>query len=94
MNYDETILKRITSCAVFGYDYNKIMNVLDLDEKQQKEFLKDIQNPQHQVSRSYRKGIDQADFAIDSALFQKVQKGDLKALAIFEERREKLKHKS
>lgn len=88
MKYDDNILKKVTACGIFQYDVQRVINVLDLNADDEKQFIIDFANPDHPVSKAFKKGIDQAEFAIDSALFQKVQKGDLKALALYNERRE------
>ena len=71
--------------GTLGYPLSKIINVLDIDDI--KQFTKDFDNPKSQVAISYQKGVDKADFVLDSKLFDMAKGGDLKALDKYEVRK-------
>ena len=85
MEYTEDFLKKMVQVGTLGYPLSKIMNVLDIEDE--KQFTKDFDNPKSQVAKNYQKGIDKADFILDSKLFEMAKNGDLKALAKYEERK-------
>lgn len=85
MEYNEDFLKKIVQMGTLGYPLSKIINVLDIDDI--KQFTKDFDNAKSKVSNSYQKGIDKADFVIDSKLFDMAKGGDLKALEKYEKRK-------
>lgn len=71
--------------GTLGYPLSKIINVLDVDDE--KQFTKDFDNPKSKVAVAYQKGVDKADFILDSKLFEMAKNGDLKALNKYEERK-------
>lgn len=71
--------------GTLGYPSSKIINVLDIDDE--KQFTKDFDNPRSEVAKAYKKGVDKADFIIDSKLFEMAKNGDLKALEKYEIRK-------
>jgi len=85
MEYTEDFLKKMVQCGTLGYPVSKIINVFDIDNEEQ--FVKDFDNKQSLVYKHYQKGIDKADFILDSKLFEMAKEGDLKALAKYEERK-------
>lgn len=85
MEYTEDFLKKMVQVGTLGYPLSKIINVLDIDDI--KQFTKDFDNPKSQVAISYQKGIDKADFVLDSKLFDMAKGGDLKALDKYEVRK-------
>lgn len=85
MEYSEDFLKKMVQVGTLGYPLSKIINVLDIDDI--KQFTKDFDNPKSQVAISYQKGVDKADFVLDSKLFDMAKNGDLKALAKYEGRK-------
>lgn len=85
MEYNEDFLKKMVQVGTLGYPLSKIINVLDIDDI--KQFTKDFDNPKSQVAISYQKGIDKADFVLDSKLFDMAKGGDLKALDKYEIRK-------
>ncbi len=85
MEYNEDFLKKMVQVGTLGYPLSKIINVLDIDDT--KQFTKDFDNPQSQVAISYQKGVDKADFVLDSKLFDMAKGGDLKALNKYEIRK-------
>ena len=68
-----------------SYPLSKIINVLDIEDH--KQFTKDFDNPKSKVAISYQKGVDKADFVLDSKLFDMAKGGDLKALDKYEARK-------
>lgn len=85
MEYDEDFLKKMVQLGTLGYPLSKIINVLDIDDI--KQFTKDFDNPKSKVAISYQKGVDKADFVLDSKLFDMAKGGDLKALDKYEVRK-------
>lgn len=85
MEYNEDFLKKMVQVGTLGYPLSKIINVLDIDDA--KQFTKDFDNPKSQVAISYQKGVDKADFVLDSKLFDMAKGGDLKALDKYETRK-------
>lgn len=85
MEYNEDFLKKIVQVGTLGYPLSKIINVLDIED--QKQFTKDFDNPKSRIAVAYQKGIDKADFVLDSKLFDMAKNGDLKALQKYEERK-------
>lgn len=88
MEYTEEFLKKIVGVGTLGYAIEKIINVLDIADKDVEAFRKDFNQPNSIVRRAYQKGIDKADYAIDMKLFDMAKNGDLKALYKYEERKE------
>ena len=87
MKYDEDFLKKIVNFGILGYQLNKIINILDIHEDDVNQFTEDFFNKNSAVGKAYQKGIDKADFAIDTKLFDKAKEGDLKALEKYEQRK-------
>lgn len=85
MEYNEDFLKKMVQVGTLGYPLSKIINVLDIDDT--KQFIKDFDNPKSKVAISYQKGVDKADFVLDSKLFDMAKGGDLKALDKYERRK-------
>ena len=85
MEYNEDFLKKMVQVGTLGYPLSKIINVLDIDDV--KQFTKDFDNPKSEVAISYQKGVDKADFVLDSKLFDMAKGGDLKALDKYEARK-------
>ena len=87
MEYNEDFFKKMVQVGTLGYPLSKIINVLDIEDTIQ--FTKDFDNPKSKVAISYQKGIDKADFVLDSKLFDMAKGGDLKALDKYEDRKKK-----
>lgn len=87
MSYTEDFLKKMVSVGTLGYSAQKIINVLDVPEDKEGDFLVDFEEPSSEVYKAYKKGLDKADYAIDMKLFEKAREGDLKALQKYEERK-------
>lgn len=85
MKYTDDFLKKIMQCGTLGYPLSKILNVLDVVNEA--EFKDDFNNKESEVSKNYQKGIDRADFVLDSKLFEMAKDGDLKALDKYERRK-------
>lgn len=68
------------------YPLHKIINVLDVEDKDAEAFQQAFDDPSSAVFKAYQKGIDKAEYAIDTKLFEMAQKGDLIALEKYEER--------
>ena len=85
MEYTEEFLKKMMQVGTLGYPPSKIVNVLEVEDYIQ--FIKDFDNPISKVAIAYQKGVDIADFILDSKLFEMAKNGDLKALTKYEERK-------
>lgn len=85
MKYTDDLLKKVMQCGTLGYPLSKILNILDIENEA--EFKTDFNNRESVVSRNYQKGIDRADFVLDSKLFEMAKDGDLKALDKYEKRK-------
>ena len=85
MEYTEDFFKKIIQVGTLGYPLTKIINVLDIE--QDASFTTDFYNAKSKVAQSYQKGIDKADFILDSKLFDMAKNGDLKAMQKYEERK-------
>lgn len=85
MEYNEDFLKKMVQVGTLGYPLSKIINVLDVEDT--KQFTKDFDNPKSNVAISYQKGIDKADFVLDSKLFDMAKNGNLDALQKYESRK-------
>jgi hypothetical protein len=87
MEYTDDFLKKIMQCGLLNYPASKIINIFDIEDEEQ--FLNDFKNPSSLLAKHYQKGVDRADFSIDSKLFDAASKGDLKALKELNERKNK-----
>lgn len=87
MEYNEDFLKKMVQVGTLGYPLSKIINVLDVEEKDTVQFTNDFDNQRSKIYISYRKGVDKADFILDTKLFEMAKNGDLKALQKYEERK-------
>ncbi len=92
MEYSKDLLGQLTAMGSLGYDADKIINVLNIEDEES--FKNDFLNPDSLAAKAYRKGADQADFIIDQKLYELSKKGDLEALKVFEERKLNNKVKS
>lgn len=86
MEYTDDLLKKIMQCGTLGYPLSKILNVLDIENEA--EFKVDFNNKESKVSKNYQKGIDRADFVLDSKLFEMAKDGDLKAFDKYQRRKD------
>ena len=77
---------QIINFGAFEYDCKKMSSVLGAPEKEVEKEMNDKASTFH---RLYHKGNDLADYAIDAKLFEMATNGDIKALAKFDERKER-----
>lgn len=85
MSYTEEQIKKMEQLGMLGYSVEKCINVCDI--KDEVSFRKDFANPNSIIKKSYDRGVDKAEFAIDIKLFDKARSGDLSALKKYEERK-------
>lgn len=83
---DPEIIKKITQMGWLGYKIDKIISILDIPANHIPDFKSQFQTKGSDIEKAYKKGIDQADFVIDSKLFELAKGGDLKALSKLESR--------
>jgi len=84
MEYTKEFLATIVHVGILGYPLSKILNIFDIEETN---FSIDFYTPGSALHSAYNKGIDKADYIIDSKLFEMAKEGDLKALEKFEARK-------
>jgi hypothetical protein len=85
MEYTADQLKKIVNLGTLGYDVEKCINVLDVEDEAA--FKKEFATPGTTVYKAYKKGQDIADFAIDSKLFEMARQGDINAMREFERKK-------
>ena len=80
----------VIKCGAFGYDAEKLANILELSV----EVVEiEIKKKTSDIAICYKLGIDRFDFSIDSRLLQMAQSGDIKALEKLEFRKKMRKTK-
>lgn len=89
MQISDEDLKKITRFGILEYKIDKIINILEIENT--KELEKEFNNKNSEVYKAYKKGLDKADFMIDSKLFDMALNGDLKALHKYEYRKKQRK---
>ena len=67
----------IINSGVFGYDAEKLANILDIEPELIKEQFKDNNS---EITKLRKKGVDKADYVLDLKLFEMAQSGDMKAM--------------
>lgn len=85
MEYTKEFLEKVADVGTLGYPLHKAINVLDIEDE--KAFTKDFENPKSVVAKSFKKGLDKADFLIDTKLFEMAKNGDLNAINKYVERK-------
>lgn len=85
MEYTKELLKQIVQVGTLGYPLSKIINVLDIVDPYG--FARDFNDPDSVIAKNYQKGVDKADFIMDSKLFEMAKNGDLKAMEKYEARK-------
>lgn len=80
-------LQKIEQCGVLGYPPSKICSILDLGDE--KEFMKEFNDPTSKIYKSFKKGVDKGDFAIDLKIYELAKSGDLTAIDRFQIRKKK-----
>lgn len=83
----EQLLNRITVLGSYEYPVEKMIAVLQLDETDAEHFKQQMNDPDSDYYRAYIHGKNLADYAIDTALFNKAKAGDLLAIQLYEKRR-------
>lgn len=84
MEYDQSFLQEVEGCGALAYPVSKMVNILDITDKNDIEkFTIDFNNLNSVVRIAYNKGRDIADYIIDRKLYQMAKDGDLKAMENF-----------
>ena len=86
MNWSEEILNKTKQFGVLGYALSKCLNILDLGDVKEAEYIEEWNTYGSAVRKSYQKGEDYRDFAFDSKLFDMAKGGDVRAMKMFEDR--------
>lgn len=84
MNYTENQLKEFKSFGVMNYPLSKCL--LLVDDYIKSSFKEDFDKEGSPVHDAYHKGVCQAEYQLDMIIFQRAQSGDLKAIAMYEQR--------
>ena len=87
MEINKEFLGKIKSFGILGYQFQKLVNVLDLEDEEIEQLKIEFSNPNSAVSKAYQRGADRADYMLDQKLFDLASKGDKKALEMFERRK-------
>lgn len=77
-------ISKIVALGGLNYPVAKMINVLDIQDEAA--FRAAMSNPNSPEARAYQKGQDQAEFALDMALFNKAKSGDMKAMEVFKKK--------
>jgi hypothetical protein len=83
--WSEETIKQVVTMGVMGYDTPKILNIMEPSDPA--EMKRELETEGTKLQLAYKKGIDQREFRIDKAIWDKVKEGDLQALNKWEERR-------
>lgn len=87
MGRGEEFLAKVKQLGSLCYPLEKCINVLDLQGDDVDRFIDEFDDPDSEVANAYAKGRDASDFFLDSKLFELARGGDLKAMQLFEQRR-------
>uniref|UniRef100_UPI004047E20F hypothetical protein n=1 Tax=Roseivirga sp. TaxID=1964215 RepID=UPI004047E20F len=82
-NLTEEEKEKLINCGAFGYDYQTIAAVLNIEDQEAENLLK----KGSEGHKLYERGQKRAEYVIDLKLFEMAQSGDLKALEKFERRK-------
>jgi len=94
LSNEKDFLLKIVDLGSLNYPLSKCLNILDLEGEDAAEFTKQFNDKNASIYQAYQKGVDKADFDIDSKLLLLAKAGDLNALKIFEKRSLQQKLKS
>jgi len=83
--YSTDLLKKVTTFGSLSYPLRKILNLIEVEDEAT--FSKDFYIQDSPVQRAYQKGIDQADYIMDSKLFEMAKAGDKKAMEMYIQRK-------
>ena len=61
-------LGKITGMGTLGYDVQKIINILDIEDEEG--FSKEFNDKKSLIAKAYQKGVDKSDYIIDTKLFE------------------------
>jgi hypothetical protein len=79
------LIDMVINFGMLGYPLDKMLNIIP-DDVDRYEFTYKINDPDDEIHKAYHKGIDRADYDIDTKLLSLFKAGDLKALDRLEER--------
>ena len=78
-------LGKITGMGTLGYDVQKIINILDIEDEEG--FSKEFNDKKSLIAKAYQKGVDKSDYIIDTKLFEMAKAGDMKAIEMYDKRK-------
>lgn len=87
MKITDELTRKVTGMGMLKYPPSKMANVLDLSPEDEVEFCRQLDDTSSDLSRAYQKGIDKADYLVDSKLFELAKTGDIKSIELLEKRR-------
>lgn len=85
MNIEKEKEEQIVNFGVFGYDSEKMANILGVSKEEIENEMKDENSTFYKL---LEKGRDRSDYVIDLKLFEMAQSGDIKALEKLDSRKE------
>jgi len=92
--YTEEFLKKIMQCGMFGYQYAKVLNILEIEAEKKTQFHTDFYNTESIVAQQYQKGKDVSDFVLDAKLFELAKGGNINAIKEFNLRKQKTEYET
>lgn len=78
-------VEMIVNFGALGYDAKKISSILGVPEA---EIIQELKDKNSELSKLFQKGVDMSDYVIDLKIFEMAKSGDIKAIDMFEKRKE------
>lgn len=75
----------IVNFGALGYDTKKMSSILGVPEI---EILLELKNKDSEFAKLFQKGVDMSEYVIDMKIFNLANQGDMKAITLFEKRKE------
>ncbi len=87
MNYNSATIEKVRAFGVLGYPPHEIIHLVEPENEEQ--FLKDIQDPEHPISKAYQKGKTTGQYTMDKALFDAAKANGIEANEKLNQRQQK-----
>jgi hypothetical protein len=87
MNYTEQQLETAKNCGILGYSY--VRTAVLVDENNIQQVVDDLKDADTDISNAHAAGAIKAQYVIDQKLFELARTGDLKAIELYNEMRER-----
>ena len=85
MEYEKEFIGKITGMGMLGYDVQKIINILDIEDSEN--FKEEFSNEDSQIRIAYQRGLDKSDYILDQKLYEQAKSGDIESIKLFEKRK-------